>query len=429
MEWFEVEALFRGLTEAGVGPNVSSASHILPHPPARQFVRKLMHRLPVQLRVPVVDALVAQEFALRAWLRLLKVLARGAIGIPFWLAQRLRRQNVRPKKGAADHQSVAPSACFASSAAPGDLLLVVGAPWSHPDYASLIGKHREQLGLRFALLVYDLIPLRHPEWCDRGLVRLFRSWFESVFPLCDHLFAISQSTAADVETYALQRGIALSGPVRPIPIGTGFGAAHAAAVARRTNRLPPPASYALVVSTIEARKNHLLLFRVWRRLLAELPRDGVPTLVFAGRIGWLVEDLICQIANTNNLDGKLLIIENPTDEELVALYRSCLFTLLPSFYEGWGLSVTESLAFGKPCLISDRTSLPEAGGELAHSFDPDNLHDAYGTIRSTIEDRAALARWEAKVQREFKPVPWSATVEALLSGMGHPLVAVSDATV
>ena len=187
--------------------------------------------------------------------------------------------------------------------------------------------------------------------------------------------------------------------------------------APRTPRLPPAGSYALIVSTIEARKNHLLLFRVWRRMLEEMPRDRVPTLVFAGRVGWLVDDLIRQIANTSNLDGKLMLIENPTDAELLALYEGCMFTMFPSFFEGWGLPVTESLALGKPCLTSDRTSLPEAGGTLARRFDPDNLHDAYRAIREVIDDPAALAQWEAQVRREFQPVSWSATADALLAGL------------
>jgi glycosyltransferase involved in cell wall biosynthesis len=128
----------------------------------------------------------------------------------------------------------------------------------------------------------------------------------------------------------------------------------------------------------------------------------------------MVDDLLRQIANTQNLNGKLVIVEDPSDAELVELYAGCLFTLFPSYYEGWGLPVTESLAFGKPCFISNRTSLPEAGGGLARCFDPEK-------IRSVLEDRQDLMLWEDKVRREFRPVPWSATVAALLAELRHPL--------
>ena len=204
-------------------------------------------------------------------------------------------------------------------------------------------------------------------------------------------------------------------PILQLPIGTALG--QGAAQAETIRALPPHGTYVLIVAIIEVRKNHLLLFRIWRRLLDELPPEQVPTLVFAGRIGWLVGDLMAQIASTGHLGGKLVIVESPSDAELASLYRGCLFTVFPSFYEGWGLPVTESLAAGKPCLISNRTSLPEAGGALARSFDPDDANDAYAKIRAVILDRGDLARWQARVGAEFKPVPWSATVDALLSGL------------
>ncbi len=247
-------------------------------------------------------------------------------------------------------------------------------------------------------------------------------WICDLLPLCDTVFAISHATASDVESFAREQGIHLPGPV--ITLTPGSELRHAPEA--RSPHLPVPGSYALIVSTIEARKNHALLFRVWHRMLDRLPPERVPTLVFAGRVGWLVADLMQQIANTDYLGGKLMIIEGPSDGELAALYDGCLFTMLPSFFEGWGLPVTESLGFGKPCLIANRTSLPEAGGDLVRSFDPDNLNDAYEVIRNAIEDRAGLALWEARVRREFRPVPWSATVEALLAGLGYPLAASPD---
>ena len=132
-----------------------------------------------------------------------------------------------------------------------------------------------------------------------------------------------------------RRGIALPGPVRTIPIGTGFGKPAVAPARPPARALPPAGSYALFVSTIEGRKNHALLVRVWRRLLADLPAARVPTLVFAGRIGSLVSDLLGQLVNTGWLGGRVVIVEDPSDAELETLYRGCLFTLFPSFAEGW----------------------------------------------------------------------------------------------
>ncbi len=419
--WREVAALFAGLTasDATSAPNAagkpatspaphSSDTPVFLHLPARQAIRRLAYRLSPPLRSNIADALVIQVNAWRACGRLISGLARA----PFNSARRAKERAASPSLSA-----IPTGARFADLAAPGDIMLMLGATWSHPDYGRLISRKCKANGLRFAMLVHDLIAIRRPEWSDRVVVRTFRNWICGVLPLCDIVFAVSRATAADVEAFAREQAIRLPGAVVTLPLGSELPHTPGA----RSGHLPPPASYVLVVSTIEARKNHLLLFRVWRRMLEELPRAQVPTLVFAGRIGSLVADLMQQIANTDNLGGKLLIVESPSDAELASLYDGCLFTVFPSFFEGWGLPVTESLGFGKACLIANRTSLPEAGGDLVRSFDPDNLHDAYAVIRDTIEDRAGLAVWEARIRREFKPVSWSTTVDGLLEGMGDPL--------
>src|ERR1700739_3281778 len=113
------------------------------------------------------------------------------------------------------------------------------------------------------------------------------------------------------------------------------------------------------------------MMRVWRRMLQTMPEAMVPDLVFAGKIGWLTTDLMQQLGNAAWLGGKIRFIESPPEADLASLYRHCLFSVFPSLYEGWGLPVTESLAFGRPCIIAKTTSLPEAGGSLARYIDPD----------------------------------------------------------
>jgi glycosyltransferase involved in cell wall biosynthesis len=394
--WVEVAALFAVLA---VGPRSrlpqpERVPHLPSEPPSPN---SLGWWLPRPLRSAMRDAVGAQVTAFRAW-----------IGIPGVFVEGIRRRMVRLR----DRVQVIrlTDNAFASLSSAGDVLVVLGSPWSHTDYANLVEAQRAR-GLQVALLIYDLMPFRHPEWCSPVLARQFCPWFDSVLPLCDFLFTISRATASDVAAFARERDWTLPAAT-PLPMGTGFGDRET--VPHRTARLPEPRSYALYVSTIEARKNHLLLFRVWQRLLKEVPETKVPKLVFAGRVGWLVDDLMRQIMNAGNLGGCLVIVEDPTDEELTALYQGCLFSLFPSFYEGWGLPVSESLAFGKPCLVANGTSLVEAGGDLVKYFDPDNLHDAYSVIRTAIEDPDELAHWAARVQREFRPVPWSLAGEALL---------------
>lgn len=300
---------------------------------------------------------------------------------------------------------------LAEVALPGDILCVLGTPWTEAG-AVLVERAKRELRLRFAMIVHDLIPILKPEYTLPSVVENYSRWYRGCLPLADRIFANSRSTARDLEAWVAEIGLKLPGPVSPLPIGTVFPSAFP--VGMETRAVPPPNSYVLLVSSIEARKNHALAFRVWRRLLQDMAPEQVPTLVFAGRIGWMVNDLLQQIRNSKNVDGKLLLFEAPTDAELAALYAGCRFTLFPSHYEGWGLPVTESLSFGKACLASSTSSLQEAGGPFCLYFDPDNVAEAAALVRRAIEETGLIPSLEARIRAEFRAVPWTETAKALL---------------
>jgi glycosyltransferase involved in cell wall biosynthesis len=48
-----------------------------------------------------------------------------------------------------------------------------------------------------------------------------------------------------------------------------------------------------------------------------------------------------------------------SDEELAREYMNCTFTVFPSFEEGFGLPITESLSYGKPCVTSNYGAVAE----------------------------------------------------------------------
>jgi glycosyltransferase involved in cell wall biosynthesis len=448
--WASLDSLFDRLacSEVREAPALPSLAFLPPvfgavsRGGVRTALRPVLRRIPEPLRFPLVNFMRLQARAIYALFDIGVAVSRAFLALIRWAIRGGHR--ARPERALQPEVVGTPVLPEPESdlapvwdPRPGDVLFVPGAAWYHPDYARMLRKARER-GVRVAVLVHDIIPLRRPEWCGPQHVEAFRTWIESILPLCDTIFSNSRATAEEVLGYARLRDLTLRDTVHPIPIGTGF------APSRTVNELPPvktpvfpslpaPGSYVLFVSTIEARKNHALLVRVWHLLLNQMPAEKVPTLVFAGRVGWLVEDLMQQLRNTNFLNGKIVLVEHPNDDELAALYRGCRFTLYPSLYEGWGLPVTESLAFGKPCVISNRTSLPEAGGSLARYFDPEDVADALRVIRATIEDEDGLAAWEARVVREFRRVPWEESARDVMRHLQPPkppsMVSVMSAAV
>jgi glycosyltransferase involved in cell wall biosynthesis len=134
--------------------------------------------------------------------------------------------------------------------------------------------------------------------------------------------------------------------------------------------------------------------------------DNPPPLVLVGRPGWRVDDLIGQLDATRHLNGRILIVHGLSDAALEAVYRGCLFTVMPSFAEGWGLAVGESLSFGRPCIAANTTALPEVGGDLVTYADPLDVPAWIAAIRLWLRDRTALAAMQARIGREFTPRQW-----------------------
>jgi glycosyltransferase involved in cell wall biosynthesis len=295
---------------------------------------------------------------------------------------------------------------------PGDWFVNLGAAWDTP-YEPAVLDNLAAAGARFAMLAYDLIPRLFPEWCTHSVVNQFNDWLTTTVPRAEKMFAISRCTAAD-----LGRCLAQDGHVRPpahiLPVG-----ADPVTPAGGPALVQEP--YVLIVGTIEARKNHAALLRVWRRLLTTMPAEDVPVLLIAGKVGWLTSDLMQQFVNAKWLGGKIRFIDSPSEPALANLYENCLFSIFPSLYEGWGLPVSESLAYGKPVAASNRSSIPEAGGNLCAYFDPDNINDIADTLQSLITSPQHLASLKARIKADYHPPTWADTATALLTALGLDL--------
>lgn len=418
--WETLRSLFTGLLVSALRTEPPATPDVVPLAPQPGRLRLLARSLPLAMRHPIAQALAAQRQALAAQWSVLRYGQAAIRALPSLFQTASDTASSQPGAGAAPgrDETGAESAPLAGEdmrdlARPGDVFCVLGSPWFHLDYVNFVSGVIDGRGLRVALLVYDIIPIMRPEWCDRGLIRVFSKWFSDFIPQAHKVFAISEATARDVERWAAQTDIQVSLPVYTLPIGTGFSGPPVESAESLPAGLQA-GSYVLFVSTIEARKNHLLAFRVWRRMVEEMPPESVPTLVLAGRFGWLMSDFLQQLINCDYLDKKIVVVSDPSDAELVALYRNCRFTLFPSLYEGWGLPVTESLSFGKVCVASDRTSVPEAGGPFCIYLDPEDFSSAVGIIRNACMDDSLISSYEDRIRREFRPTPWRHTAEALL---------------
>ena len=125
--------------------------------------------------------------------------------------------------------------------------------------------------------------------------------------------------------------------------------------------------------------------------------EGWPKLIIAGKRGWQADEALRALRRADN-QGPYLWIEAPTDEELVWLYSRASFTVFPSLAEGWGMPIGESLWFGKPCVASNTTSMPEVGGALCSYGDPHDMDSFAQPITRLVRDGDFHARSVAVIR-------------------------------
>jgi glycosyltransferase involved in cell wall biosynthesis len=290
---------------------------------------------------------------------------------------------------------------------PNSVLLSLGATWINDQLMATVRAAVDQ-GVHFVDYFYDLTPV-----LDAGHAQHLRPLFERYLALlsdcADRVPAISQSSRNDLASYLQKNGMR-------IPPGVATTLPSGLHPSRHSEHSEPQEAqefivgeYALMVGTIEARKNHLLALNAWQELISTNGAVNVPTLICVGKIGWNSEEFQERLRATNNLDGKIeLRSDGVTDSELAQLYQNAAFTIYPSNYEGWGLPVSEALMFGTPVVAANNSSLPEAGGDLACYFPTGDLVEFVNVLQREMLDKRKLAQHKQRItQSTLVPVTWS----------------------
>ena len=298
-----------------------------------------------------------------------------------------------------------------------DILLNLGSSWSLDGYLEAI----EAQGFGYAPFIHDLIAVTNPELCDADVARQFRAWLDGALDLADHLLVNSRATLDALLTFAEESGHPIDrSAVTVIPLDADFRSSEPIGDQALQRWSLTPGGYVLFVGTIEPRKNHMLAFDAWERLLATHGADAAPPLVCVGGQGWLSDGIFARLAASGALKAHVRMLHDVSDEELAQLYRHCLFTLYPSEDEGWGLPITEALCHGKIPLIAAASSVREAGAGIASSFAPGSPDDLVARLEELLFDPDHRAAREDQVRRQFHPRAWSAIATQILDSLAPP---------
>lgn len=175
----------------------------------------------------------------------------------------------------------------------------------------------------------------------------------------------------------------------------------------------------VIVGTIEARKNHMLLLRVWERLVQRLG-DQTPELVIIGQRGWEAEDVFARLDRMDPARDHVHEMGRCDDATMLALIRRARALLMPSYIEGFGIPVIEALQQGTPVIATNLAVYRELAGDAPLYLAPDDDAAWEDAIISFVKDSPARKQKVADLCH-YSPPDWErhfATVEEFLRNLG-----------
>jgi glycosyltransferase involved in cell wall biosynthesis len=238
--------------------------------------------------------------------------------------------------------------------------------------------------------MHDLIHERSPEQYNRVDVRIYSKKFRYACLHAEKVIAISEQTKKDIiEFYKTPES-------KIVVCYQSCNSSFAEEVSETQKKLIRlkynlPPSFFLYVGSVIERKNLMNICKAFFLLRNEL---DIPLVVIGdgGKYKQQVKDFIKQ----NDLEKKIIFLsEEPSAissrtfqnaDDFPAIYQMAMAMIYPSFFEGFGIPVLESLWSRLPVITSKVSSLPEVGGDAAYYVDPQRAEEIAEAMKKIYSD-------------------------------------------
>ncbi len=217
-------------------------------------------------------------------------------------------------------------------------------------------------GIKSVVTIHDLIFERFPEWYAPTDRMLYRLKYRSACRAANRIIAIGEQTANDLQEFwkvDRERIDIVHQSCHP-----NFWKKLSETEKNRISlQHKLPKEFMLQVGTLEPRKNQLASLQA---LLTD--KTGLP-LVLVGKVT-PYRNILNRFIARHNLESRVHFFSEVPSEHLPAFYQLASLTLYPSYFEGFGIPVLESIVSGTPVITSDNPCFTDAGGKGALYVSP-----------------------------------------------------------
>ena len=235
---------------------------------------------------------------------------------------------------------------------------------SHTHLSPLFVRQLRRRGAsQIIAMIHDTIPLDFPQFQTPQSTRKFAKLLRAVGSNCDTVIANSNYTKDRVEYWLFKYEASCDVTVAHL------GIEQPEYKEDPQQRHP----YFIQLGTIEPRKNHALLLRIWRDLFDRFG-DRSPHLHIIGQRGWMNEELFKTLDSATFMGRTVFEHNRMSDSEKFRYLSSAKALLFPSFAEGFGIPLLEAASVHTRAICSDLLIFKELVGNAALYIPPNDIH-------------------------------------------------------
>jgi glycosyltransferase involved in cell wall biosynthesis len=166
----------------------------------------------------------------------------------------------------------------------------------------------------------------------------------------------------------------------------------------------PSSGFILYLGAIQPRKNLGVLIEAFEKIKREKDRRDLG-LVLAGGAAWMADETLKR-AKASDFARDIFLLGQVSFKEAVELYNRAEIFVLPSLYEGFGMSILEAWASGLPIIVADNSSLTEIGGEAVEKFQTGQAEDLANKLNLLLRDENRKIELREKGYQRLKNFSW-----------------------
>ncbi len=254
---------------------------------------------------------------------------------------------------------------------------------------------------RQAITIHDLSVLDHPEWFNAN----FRLWYMLLLPRLAKRARVVLTVSEHSRRSILRRFGLPEEKVVVVPDGVNLNQFQPCDASAVRAKYGLGERYVLFVGSLDPRKN------LERLSQAMVLLSDVRNIELAIAGSWT--NIFRPVA-VHASKRRIRLLGYVPDEDLPALYSGATFFIMPSLFEGFGLSVLEAMACGTPVIASHAGALPEVVGDAAMLVDPTSVEGIAEGMRQLLSQPERRAELKRKGLERVHQFSWERSAQQVL---------------